>query len=185
MTKTINFFIYISFTILFLVSCNKIETLDKIVFDNDVLSKININAELKEINSLYQISYADPFIDHTMSVSPLDRIKNWINSNVIIFGSLNRLTINIQDAAITQKIINNDKEYLYEMSMEINYLLYDDNDEILANTEVKVKRSTTSSKFISLRERENILDSLTLESLIDVSNKSTNLLKIHMKEYVY
>ena len=45
-------------------------------------------------------------------------------------------------------------------------------------------RSTTSGKFISLNERDRILDNLTLDALRDLSNKSVELLKMHMSEYI-
>ena len=55
-----------------------------------------------------------------------------------------------------------------------------DNDLILSTTEVESKRSTTSGKFISLNEKEKILDTLILESLIDISLKTDELLKKYM-----
>ena len=57
-------------------------------------------------------------------------------------------------------------------------------EEILATTEIEAKRSTTSSKFISLYEKEMIIDTLILDALIDVSLKSEELLKKHMFEYM-
>ena len=64
------------------------------------------------------------------------------------------------------------------------FLLYNDSDNILATTKVEVFRSTTSGKFISLNERNRILDNITLDSLRDLSIKSDELLKIHMSEYI-
>ena len=64
------------------------------------------------------------------------------------------------------------------------FLLYNDSDQILATAKTEVFRSTTSSKFISLNERDKILDNLVMDSLIDLSNKSVELLKIHMFAYI-
>ena len=55
---------------------------------------------------------------------------------------------------------------------------------ILATTTVEVNRSTTSAIFISINERNHILDSLTLGAIRDVSTKSAELLKIHMYGYM-
>ena len=66
----------------------------------------------------------------------------------------------------------------------MNFILYDDADLILATTHVGVNRSTTSGKYISINERNHILDSLTLEAIRDVTTKSIELLKIHMFEYI-
>ena len=63
-------------------------------------------------------------------------------------------------------------------------MLYNDDNQIVATSKTEVNRSTTSSKFISLNERNRILDNMTLESLNDLSKKSVELLKIHMSEYV-
>ena len=50
----------------FFISCQKTELLEDIVFDNNLLAKININAELIEINNSYEYKISEPFIDHLM-----------------------------------------------------------------------------------------------------------------------
>ena len=55
---------------------------------------------------------------------------------------------------------------------------------MLATINAETDRTTTSSKFISLSEKERILDTLILEALIDISLKSDELLKTHMSEYL-
>ena len=82
------FFVFFS-----LFSCQPIEILDEIIFDNNLLAKININAEQKYINDIYEINYVDPYIDHSITHPPLLRIKNWLDENINIFGSQNKLTI--------------------------------------------------------------------------------------------
>ena len=137
---------------------------------------------------------SESFIGHTMLIPPLKRIESWFTDNVFIFGSSNKLVLNIEEASITQnEIINKEKtkglienkEYLYKINILINFVLYDDYGSILATTEVAVNRSTTSAKFISINERNQTLDSLTLEALKDVTKKSIELLKIHMFEYIF
>jgi len=181
------FFVFCS-----LYSCQPIETLDEIIFDNNLLTKININAEQKYINDIYEINYVDPYIDHSITKSPLLRIKNWIDQNINIFGSQNKFTINIIEASLTRSERRNESkkkyeektEFFYEMRYMLEFVLYDDNDLILATTVVEAKHSTTSGKFISLNEKENIVDTLILDTLIDVSLKSEELLKKHMFEFV-
>ena len=177
----------------FIISCQKTELLDDIVFDNNLLNKININAELKEINDFHELKISEQFIDHTMQFPPSKRIESWLEDNIITFGSTNKLIININESSITQnEIVNKEKtkslienkEYHYIINILINFVLYNDNGLILATTNVEVNRSTTSSMFISINERNHILDSLTLEALRDVTKKSIELLKIHMSEYV-
>ena len=183
----IAFFVFFS-----LFSCQPIEILDEIIFDNNLLTKININAEQKYINDIYEINYVDPYIDHSITHPPLLRIKNWLDENINIFGSQNKLTINIVDASLTRIERENESkkkyeektEFFYEMRYMLEFVLYDDNDLILATTVVEAKHSTTSGKFISLNEKENIVDTLILDTLIDVSLQSEELLKKHMFEFV-
>ena len=178
---------------IFFISCQKTELLEDVVFDNNLLEKININAESIKINNSYEYKISEPFIDHTMLITPSQRIESWLEDNVFIFGSTNKFIVNIKEASIirneivnkdkTKKIIGN-KEYIYKINMLINFILYDNSDFILATTDVEVNRSTTSVMFISINERNHILDSLTLEALRDVTIKSIELLKIHMSAYM-
>ena len=129
-----------------------------------------------------------------METLPTTRIISWLENNISNFGTENKLVIDIQNASIARKDINSEinvagiikkqNEYLYEMEIILNYLFYNDDDQILLTTKVKVNRSTTSSKYISLHERDLIFNTLTLESLKDLSVKSVELLKIHMSEYI-
>ncbi len=183
-------FLFFVFTSLF--SCQPVEILDEVIFDNNLLTKININAEQKYVNDIYEINYVDPYIDHSIKHPPLKRIKNWLEENINIFGTQNKLTINIIDASLTRierknesnKKYEEDTEFYYEMNYILEFLLYDDNELIIATTIVEAKRSTTSSKYISLSEKEKIVDTLILDTLIDVSLKSEELLKKYMFEFI-
>ena len=66
----------------------------------------------------------------------------------------------------------------------IEFEIFDDNNFMFASINAETERSTTSSKFISLSEKERILDTLILEALIDITLKSDELLKTHMSEYL-
>ena len=55
---------------------------------------------------------------------------------------------------------------------------------MLATINAETERTTTSGKFISLNEKERILDTLILDALIDISLKSDELLKTHLSEYL-
>ena len=181
------FFIFLS-----LLSCHPVEVLDDVIFDNNLLAKISINAEYKNINEVYEISYIEPYIDYSLKTPPLVRINSWLDQNINVFGSQNILTIKIINASLTRIEIENKSkkkyleknEFLYEIHFLLKFLLHDDYDQILATTEIEAKRSTTSSKFISLYEKEMIIDTLILDALIDVSLKSEELLKKHMFEYM-
>ena len=190
-------FIILTF-ICFLVfsSCQKTEFLEDIVFDNSLLNNISFIAEEKEIKVSYETNFNETYIDHVMEISPTMRISSWLENNINNFGTFNKIVANIQKASIIRQEVDSEikikvggitkkqNEYLYELNFEVLFLLYNDNDQLLATTKVEVFRSTTSGKFISLNERDRILDNLTLDALRDLSNKSVELLKIHMKEYI-
>ena len=185
-----NLFVFFLFIILF--SCQPVEKLDDVIFDNSLLSKISLYADKKIINNNYEINYSEPYIDHSISQPPIYRLNNWLESNVNIFGSTNILIIDIKQASLTRierKNISKKKyeeknEYLYEIYFFVDYTLYDDNNFNLATVSVETKRTTTSSKLISLNEKEHIINVLILDSLIDVSLKSEELIKEYMPEYL-
>ena len=122
------------------------------------------------------------------------RIISWLDNNISNFGTENKLVIDIHNASITRNdinmevnvagIIKKQDEYRYDLNLKVLFILYNDSNQILATTKTEVLHTTTSKKFISLNQRNQILDNLTLDSLKDLSNKSVELLKIHMFEYI-
>ena len=185
--------IKIKFLILiFIFSCQPAEVLDEVIFEYNQLPKISINAKEQLINEVYEINYVDPYIDHSTKNPPILRLKDWISQNISIFGSQNKLIINIVNASLKKtERENKDKkkyqektEFFYEIHFLIEFELYDDNNFILATINAETKRTTTSSKFISLSEKERILATLILDALIDISLESDELLKTHMSEYL-
>lgn len=184
--------VQISILFTFLFSCQPIEISEKIVFDNNILSKINIHAEQIIVNDLYEPNYSATYIDHSLENPPIIRIKNWINNNILVFGSENILHINILDSSIVRlerekenkKKFSDKNEFYYEINYKVEFILYDDNERILATAKAVSNNSTTSDKYISLSEKEIIIDSLILDALIDISNKSDELIKKHMSKFV-
>jgi len=177
-----------------LYSCQSIEVSEDIVFDYEQFTKLTFMSNDIEVKNLYNSNYNDPFIDHVMDKNPSARINEWINNNVKGFGVEKKLIITINDASIiTEKVESQKKiagiskkikETQYNLNFEVIYSLYDDTDVLIANTEVKVTRSTTSADLISLNERDKILDELVYKSLMDLGQKSDELLKIYMKGYI-
>ena len=182
----------IFFILFFIFSCQPVEVLDEVVFEYNQLPKISINTKEKLINEVYEINYVDPYIDHSIKNPPILRLKDWISQNISIFGSQNKLIINIVDASLKKtERENKDKkkyqektEFFYEIRFWIEFEIFDDNNFMFASINAETERSTTSSKFISLSEKERILDTLILEALIDITLKSDELLKTHMSEYL-
>ena len=68
--------IVIFIILLFISSCQKVEILDPIVFDNDQFTKISINAEKKNTIILYEPKFVEPFIDHSLeNLHPLRKYR--------------------------------------------------------------------------------------------------------------
>ena len=195
MFNKINFLLSIFLCFFIFLSCQKNESLEEIVFDNSLLNSISFIAEKKEIKISYDTTFDESYIDHVMIISPAQRINSWLENNINNFGTFNKIVIDINKASITRKEIDSKikvevagiskekKEYIYELNFKVLFHLYNDSDQVLAITEAEVYRSTTSGLFISLNERNRILDNLTLSALKDLSNKSVELLKMHMSEY--
>ena len=166
--------------------------MQEVVFDNTVLNKFNVVAEQKTINNLYELKYDEKYIDGSLTNPPLLRLNNWLNENFIIFGNENKFVINILDASITKierensnkKKYEGKNEFFYELSFVVEYVLYSDNKIILATTKVQTNRTTTSSVYISLNEKELIIDTMILEALKDLSTKSNELIKKHMSQFI-
>ena len=183
---------FLIFLLSFLFSCQPVTITQDVVFDNSLLSKISIHAEQKIINNNYDIKYTEPYIDYSLDKPPILRLNNWLDENIVVFGSENILKINILDASISRiERANSDKkkfaeksEYFYEIHFVIEFVLIDDNDLILAIVKAESTNSTTSSKYISINEKERIIDELILNSLEDISNKSEELFKKHMIEFM-
>ena len=190
-----NYFLRFSILLFFLFSlssCNKIEVIDKIVFDYNQLPKIVFSAEQKIIKETYETKFSDPFIDYSLSKPPKEHLKSWIESNFSIIGTENKLIINIIDSSLKKsEVVNaNANKYeektifLFEINYLADYILYDNSNAMLSSTTVETKRSITSGKFISLMESDRIIDSLILEALTDFAKKTEELIKIHMSEYI-
>ena len=187
----LRYFILLAF-LLVVFSCNKIEVLDQIVFDYNQLPKIVLSAEQKKITETYEAKFSDPFIDHSLIKPPKEHLKSWIDSNLAIIGTENKLIINIIDSSLTKSEVENANAkkyeektiYLFEINYLAEYILYDDSNAILSSTTVETKRSITSGKFISLMESDRIIDNLILDALTDFAKKTEELIKIHMSGYI-
>jgi hypothetical protein len=73
--------IFSLFLILFLFSCQPVEKLDSIVFDNKQFTRFDIVSSTIEINEIFEKKFSDPYIGHTLEVDPSQRIINWVNDN--------------------------------------------------------------------------------------------------------
>tara|TARA_B100000579_G_C22646850_1_gene764189 strand:+ start:71 stop:634 length:564 start_codon:yes stop_codon:yes gene_type:complete len=181
------------FILFFLVfSCQKIETINPIVFDNSQLKKITIASSVIEINELYEMKFSEPYIDHSLQNSPLERLKLWMNENLNYIGNENKFIINILDASLKRTELNNPEAkkfdekiiYKYELFYLVEYSLYDNSNFLKASTTVESYRSTTSGMYISLQEKERIIDDLILLCLIDFTEESKKLIEEYMKKYI-
>ena len=185
------FFLLYFFT-LSLVSCQSLETLDKVSFDYKLLPIIEISAKQINIIELYEPKYTEPYIDHSLDNPPNKYLIKWFENNIKTAGTKNKLIINILDSSLKKTIILNEnpKKYaekyifLFELNFLVEYVLLDDFNFILAKTIVEANRTTTSEKFISIADSDLIIDNLITESLKDFSYKSEEFIKIYMKNFL-
>ena len=184
--------IFIFIILVFISSCQKVEILDPIVFDYNQFTKVSINAEKKNTIILYEPKFVEPFIDHSLENSPILYFNNWAKNNIQTFGTKNYFEINVIDASVKKTEIPNidSKKYeektifLYEINYLVEFVIYDDSNFKLASAIVEANRTTTSGKYISLIEVERIIDDMIYKCLKDFSNKSKELIKDHMKQYI-
>ena len=184
--------IFIFIILVFISSCQKVEILDPIVFDYNQFTKVSINAEKKNTIILYEPKFVEPFIDHSLENSPILYFNNQTKNNIQTFGTNNYFEINVIDASVRKTEIPNidSKKYeektifLYEVNYLVEFVIYDNSNFKLASTIVEANRTTTSGKYISLIEVERIIDDMIYKCLKDFSNKSKDLLKDHMNQYI-
>ena len=119
-------------------------------------------------------------------------IINWINENFKPIGNENIFNVTILDASITQTQFKNNKaknfdekkNYIYELFYLLEFSWFDDSGNLIASTLVEVSRSTTSGIYISIQDRDNIIDDLIYNSRVDVSKESKKLLINYMTNYL-
>jgi hypothetical protein len=62
--------------------------------------------------------------------------------------------------------------------------LFDDSGNLVVSTLVEASRSTTSGIYISIQAKDNIIDDLIYNSLVDISNETKKLLNNYMANYI-
>jgi len=190
--KKLNFIFVILF-LFFFASCQNTETLEEVVFDNNLLKKITFYAEEKIINAVYNSKFVEPYIDYSLENPPIKHLYSWLEKNINVFGTENKLVINILDASLKKITKKNESAkkfeakdiFYYEIYYSLEFILYDDTNSILSSTKVETERSTTSGQFISLMEADRIIDKLILDALTDATLTSDELIKIHMSEFIF
>ena len=100
--------------IFFVISCQPVEILSPVDLDNSKLDKISINAKEISINIKYNPIFSSENIEDQISNPPLKIMKSWINENISFFGNENKFIINILDASIFKKEIENKNAKKYQ-----------------------------------------------------------------------
>ena len=62
----------------------------------------------------------------------------------------------------------------------LEFSLFDDSGNLVASILVETSRSTTSGIYISIQEKDNIIDDLIYNSLVDISNETKKILTNYM-----
>tara|TARA_Y100001935_G_scaffold211599_1_gene181913 strand:- start:28 stop:603 length:576 start_codon:yes stop_codon:yes gene_type:complete len=185
-----NFFLIITF--LFLLSCQPIEIIKPVNIDYTKLDKISISAKEIIINSKYKSIFSNENIEDQIQNPPIKVINDWNYQNILSFGNENKLIINILDASIIKKEVNNDGAekyeektvFKYQIFFLVEYELYDDSNFLIANTTVETSRSTTSKKYISLNETDIIINNLLHNALKDFIIETKTMMNTYMFEYI-
>ena len=178
--------------IIFIISCQPIEHIDEVMFDNSQLPKFKILSKDIEIKNTFEKKISESYIGHTLKTEPSQRIINWLNDNFIAIGNQNKYEVVILDASLLKTEFENKDaknfdekiNYKYELFFLIEFNLYDDFNNLIASTLVQSIRSTTSGVYISLQDRDYIIDDLIYLTLLDLSRESEKLLKQYMNNFI-
>ena len=178
--------------LLIVIACQPIEKVNHIVFDNSQFSYFDILSTSIKIQEIFEKKISEPYIGYTLKISPSERIINWINDNFKPIGNENIFNVTILDASITQTQFENKEaknfdeknNYLYELFYLLEFSLFDDSGNLVSSTLVETSRSTTSGIYISIQEKDKIVDDLIYNSLVDISNETKKLLGNYMANYL-
>ncbi len=173
-------------------ACQPINLPSRVDFESETSNKVSINAKDIITNIKYDPLFSENNIEDLIINSPIKRLKKLLSDNISYFGNENLLIIDVLDASIIRKEIENNSEntfeeqiiYHYEIFFKVDFKLLDNNEYLLANAKVETKRSTTSQKYISLNDFEIITNDLISKSLIDFNNETLNQFKKHMSSYL-
>ena len=187
MKKIINILLLI-----FILACQPIEKNQQVVFDNNQFTKFDILSKKIEIKRIFEKKISEPYIGHTLAISPDQRIINWINDNFKAIGNENNFIVSILDASIIQtefkkndaKNFDEKTNFKYELFFLVEFNLFDNANNLIASTLVEISRSTTSGVYISIQDKENIINDLVYLSLLDLSNESKILILKYMENYI-
>ena len=177
---------------LYMLSCQPIEIIEPVTFDYSKLDKILISANEIIINSEYKPKFSNKNIEDQIPNPPINIIKEWNNQNILNFGKENKLIINILDASIIKQEVNNIEAekyeektvFKYKIFFLVEYELYDNSNFLIANTTVESSRSTTSKKYISLNERDIVINNLLHDALKDFIKETKSMMNTYMFGYI-
>ena len=88
---------------------------------------------------------------------------------------------------ISEKIVGIFKkpnETKYDLNYEVSFFVYNDSNQLVGKTNVKLNRSITSATSISLAERDQILEDLIYNSLKEFTLKIEENTKKYIKQYI-
>ena len=185
-----NYLVVIIF--LYVLSCQPVEIIEPVPFDYSKLDKISISANEIIINSEYKPKFSNKNIEDQIPNPPINIIKEWNNQNILNFGKENKLIINILDASIIKQEVNNIEAekyeektvFKYKIFFLVEYELYDNSNFLIANTTVESSRSTTSKKYISLNERDIVINNLLHDALKDFIKETKSMMNTYMFGYI-
>ena len=185
-----NYLVVIIF--LYVLSCQPVEIIEPVTFDYSKLDKISISANEIIINSEYKSKFSNKNIEDQIPNPPINIIKEWNNQNILNFGKENKLIINILDASIIKQEVNNIEAekyeektvFKYKIFFLVEYELYDNSNFLIANTTVESSRSTTSKKYISLNERDIVINNLLHDALKDFIKETKSMMNTYMFGYI-
>ena len=177
---------------LYMLSCQPIEIIEPVTFDYSKLDKISISANEIIINSEYKPKFSNKNIEDQIPNPPINIIKEWNNQNILNFGKENKLIINILDASIIKQEVSNIEAekyeektvFKYKIFFLVEYELYDNSNFLIANTTVESSRSTTSKKYISLNERDIVINNLLHDALKDFIKETKSMMNTYMFGYI-
>ena len=164
------------FSIILFQSCKSVEIAKQKIFDYSQFEKITLLSNNLEINNDYIPTYEEPFIDHTLDITPFDRLSEWIKTyprltqgeKVVEFESLasglvRKIVVSEGDVVPVGTII----AVIGEKSEDISAFLSDDSSKESTPEEkpIALKKAVMASRINTLLSLPMLLSMVAAQNL--------------------
>ena len=152
------------------------------------------DAAAVEVVEAYRPPLESPHVEHEAPVAPGTALRRWVDQRVAAAGSRGRVRVTIEDASIVETPLatNRDLEASltteraarFEGSVALRIALIDEGGSELAMLRAKSARTRSLPEDATLRERDQLLFTLTQDLANDIDSIMSERIPAHFAEHL-